>query len=97
MPINGLLKLLKTLQETKGIRFEPSASYTQAQNGGAESSGGVVKEKARAMRSFAKLPHDLWHEIVKSAVYLLNRTPKYNLQWKTPLDRFHTALKLKWE
>ena len=32
-----------------GIKLEPSDPDTQAQNGGAERSGGVVKEKARAM------------------------------------------------
>jgi hypothetical protein len=39
-----------------GMRLEPSAPYTQSQNGGAERSGGVIKEKARAMRAGAKLP-----------------------------------------
>jgi len=38
------------------IRIEPSAPDTQAQNGGAERSGGVIKEKARAIRLDANLP-----------------------------------------
>jgi hypothetical protein len=42
------------------IRIEPSAPDTQAQNGGAERSGGVIKEKARAIRLDANLPWDLW-------------------------------------
>jgi transposase InsO family protein len=33
-----------------GIKIEPSALDTQAQNGGAERLGGVIKEKARAMQ-----------------------------------------------
>jgi hypothetical protein len=42
-----------------GITFEPSAPNTQAQNGVAERSGGVIVEKACAMRISANLPHDL--------------------------------------
>jgi len=42
------------------------------------------------MRAGAKLPAELWPEISKAAVYLYNRTPRYNYNWKTPYDRFHT-------
>ena len=73
-----------------GMRLEPSAPYTQNQNGGAERSGGVIKEKARAMRAGAKLPSFLWVEIWRAAVYLYNRTPKYIYNWKTPYERFYT-------
>ncbi|KAL9567430.1 hypothetical protein ACKAV7_008380 [Fusarium commune] len=73
-----------------GIRLEPSAPYAQSQNGGAERSGGVIKEKARAMRIGAKLPSFLWVEIWRAAVYLYNRTPKYIYNWKTPYKRFYT-------
>lgn len=55
---------------SQGISFEPSAPNTQAQNGIAERSGGVVLEKARAMRISARLPHDLRNEIANCAVYL---------------------------
>ncbi|KAF7136791.1 hypothetical protein CNMCM5793_006309 [Aspergillus hiratsukae] len=77
---------------SKGIKFEPSAPNTQSQNGGAERSGGVIKDKARAMREGAKLPAFLWPEIVRAAVYLFNRTPHYQANWKTPIDRFHTYI-----
>ncbi|KAH7471650.1 hypothetical protein FOMA001_g13746 [Fusarium oxysporum f. sp. matthiolae] len=73
-----------------GMRLEPSAPYAQSQNGGAERSGGVIKEKARAMRAGAKLPSFLWVEIWRAAVYLYNRTPKYIYNWKTPYERFYT-------
>lgn len=71
------------------IKIEPSPPYTQDLNGGAERSGGVVKDKARAMRSASKLPTDLWPEIYRTAVYLLNRTPRYQYNWKSPYERFH--------
>jgi hypothetical protein len=72
------------------IRIEPSAPDTQAQNGGAERSGGVIKEKARAIRLDANLPWELWPEITRAAVYLYNRTPNYPNKWKTPYEIFFT-------
>ena len=72
------------------IKVDPSPPYTQALNGAAERSGGVVKDKIRAMRASSRLPGFLWKEIGRSAVYLLNRTPRYQNNWKTPYDRFHT-------
>jgi hypothetical protein len=54
------------------IRLEPSAPDTQAQNGGAERLGGVIKEKARAIRLDANLLWELWLEITRAAVYLYN-------------------------
>jgi hypothetical protein len=41
------------------------------------------------MRLSAPLPHALWREIIALAVYLYNRTPKYNLDWKNPYEAFH--------
>ena len=76
----------------QGICIEPSAPDTQAQNGGAERSGGVNKEKARAMRLDANLPWELWPEITRAAVYLYNRTPSYVNQWKTPYEVFFTRV-----
>ncbi|EGU72716.1 hypothetical protein FOXB_16775, partial [Fusarium oxysporum f. sp. conglutinans Fo5176] len=75
----------------RAIILEPSAPHTQAQNGGAERSGGVIKDMERAMRTGAKLPHQLWPEIGRTAVYLYNRTPSYRSGWKTPYDQLHTA------
>jgi hypothetical protein len=63
---------------SKSIRIKPSAPNTQNQNGGAKRSGGVLKDKKRAMRVGARLPHALWPDIGKTAVYLYNRTPNYS-------------------
>jgi len=84
----------KTLNwlRSKGIKFEPSAPRTQAQNGAAERSGGVIMEKARAMRISANLPHNLWKEIINAAVYLYNRTPKEAQDWKSPYEVFFSAV-----
>lgn len=72
-----------------GIIFEPSAPRTQQQNGGAERSGGMVKAVAATLRAAAKFPEFLWPEIVAAAIYLLNRTPKQRLNWKSPYESFH--------
>src|SRR6185437_9918860 len=72
------------LKVEKLIRVKPSASYTYDQNGGAERSGGIIKEKCKAMGG--KLPNMLWREIAKSAVYHQNRTPKASKGWKTPYE-----------
>ena len=69
--------------EGKAIKIEPSAPQTQSQNSGAECSGGVIKEKGRAMRASSKFPSFLWPEIIRAAVYLYNRMPKYIYNWKS--------------
>ena len=76
----------------QGIKLEPSAPDTQAQNGGAERMGRTMVEKSRALRASSKLPHFLWTEVVRTAVYLYNRTPKYMYDWKAPYERFFTFL-----
>ena len=78
------------LSNKKKISCEPSAPRTQQQNGMAERSGGVIMTKARAMRIGANLPHSLWKEIVNTAVYLHNRTPRQGLGWKTPYEVLYT-------
>jgi hypothetical protein len=39
------------------------------------------------MRISSCLPTDLWPEILKTAGYLSNRTPKRLLQWRTPFGK----------
>jgi hypothetical protein len=76
------------------IKLEPSSFNTQDQNGAAERLGGVIKDKERVMRIEARLPHQLWPEIGKTAVYLHVRTPSKGSdgKWQTPYARFHEAV-----
>jgi hypothetical protein len=81
----------------KSIRIKLSAPNTEGQNGGAKRLGGVLKNKKRAMRVEARLPHALWPEIGKTAVYLYNRIPNYgdsNTRWKSFYTRFRRAVSL---
>ena len=57
---------VKRYIESLHIKVEPSSPYMQALNGGAERSGGVVKQKIRSMRASSKLPAALWREISKA-------------------------------
>ncbi|KAJ3557670.1 hypothetical protein NPX13_g9882 [Xylaria arbuscula] len=45
----------------------------KVENGAAERLGGVIKDKACAMRLGSNLPKSLWPEIMKAAIYLYNR------------------------
>ncbi|KPA42519.1 retrotransposon hobase [Fusarium langsethiae] len=75
-----------------GIKVEESAPRTQQQNGSGERSGGVVKEKIRILMIDSHLPSELWPEMGRTAVYLLNRTPKQRLAWKTPYESFFSKI-----
>jgi hypothetical protein len=80
---------------SKSIRIKPSAPNTQGQNNGAERLRGVLKDKKRAMRVKARLPHALWPKIGKTAVYLYNRTSNYgdsDTRWESPYTRFRRAV-----
>lgn len=41
------------------------------------------------MRLSGRLPYALWREIIATAVYLHNRTPRYGLGWKCPYEAVH--------
>jgi hypothetical protein len=60
----------------RGILTERSAPYTPAQNGATERSRGVIVAKAHYLRISSLLPADLWLEIMRTAAYLHNRTPR---------------------
>jgi hypothetical protein len=81
---------VKRYLESRHIRTEPSPADTQALNGGAERAWRTIKEQIIAMRDSLKLPNALWREISKAAMYLLNRTPRKRLEWKTPFEILHS-------
>ena len=81
--------VIKTFLSNQGIKSEPSAPDTQAQNGGAERAWRTIKEKIRTMGISANLPDQLWPEIARAATYLYNRTPKQMHNWESPYERFY--------
>jgi len=82
MSPNFLEELCKDL----GIRYEPRAEYTDEQNGLAERAGSLLIIRARAMRIQAGLPKSLSNELIRTAAYVLNRTPTEALNWRTPYE-----------
>ena len=65
------------LENEQHVKIEPSPPYTKELDGAAERSGGVIKDKARAMQQAVKLPAALQLKINHATVYLHNRTPSY--------------------
>jgi hypothetical protein len=75
-----------------GILPERTAPDTSDQNGPSERSGGVILGKARRLRIDAQLPEDLWPEFIRTAVYLMNRSPTRVLGWQTPIEKLGQLL-----
>jgi hypothetical protein len=55
--------------------FSCLSSGTKEPNGLIKRAGGVLTQRARAMRIHANLPKNLSHEMYRTAAYILNRTP----------------------
>jgi len=72
-----------------GISYEPSAPYTQNQNGVSERMNRTIMEKARSMLIEACLPESFWAEAVSTAVYLHNRSPTRSLEGITPYEAWN--------
>jgi transposase InsO family protein len=71
----------------QGIIVFHSVAGQPEQNGPAERSGGVIIQMARKLCVEGRLPDDLWPEITKAAVWLLNRLPTFkDGQWIVPWD-----------
>jgi hypothetical protein len=75
----------------KGYKVETTAADSPEQNGLSERSGGIINQRARALAIQAKLPKNLWPEIYRAAVYLINITPTKSLKWKTPHEVLRKA------
>ena len=85
----SLIQECNNLAIEQGIICSTSAARTPEQNGAAERSGGLIIMKARAMGLEASLPTNLWPETVRCAGYIANRTPNYQLGWKSPFEVVH--------
>ncbi|CAM6088679.1 unnamed protein product [Calypogeia fissa] len=78
-----------------GCKLMQSAPYHHEENGIAERSIGVVSQKARAMILGARLPVQLWPEVVQTAFFLTNNSPSsVNPDDNTPARVLYLALHL---
>ena len=69
-----------------GIIWEPSAPYTQHQNGVSERTIQTLQNIARSMLFDAQVEVELWPEAMKTAAYLRNRFPTSALDKMTPYE-----------
>ncbi|KAJ9552232.1 hypothetical protein OSB04_016277 [Centaurea solstitialis] len=71
------------------IRHQTSCVGTPQQNGLAERRNRQLLEIVRASLFDMNVPRQYWGEAVRSAAYLMNRTPSSVIEFKTPIARLH--------
>ena len=79
-------KRFKNCLDNNGIIHQNSAPYTPEQNGLAERINQTLLNKARSLLYNANLPFILWGEALLAAIYLYNRTPHSQINFKTPYE-----------
>ena len=67
-----------------GIRHEKTVPGTPQHNGVAERMNRTIVEKVRCMLKMAKLPKVFWGEAIRTACYLINRSPSVPLEFDIP-------------
>ena len=89
-----LNKALSKFAIKKGIQWEPTAPYSQSQNGVAERSNRVIVSRARTMLISAPgLPKSLWADALNTTIYLTNRSPTKALpKGRTPHELLYGTM-----
>jgi IS30 family transposase len=75
-----------------GIHHQTSCTYTPQQNGLAERKNQQLLEVVRASLFGMNMPKFYWGEAVKSAAYIINRTPSRVLDFQIPLQKLQSLL-----
>ncbi len=70
----------------EGIIFEPSAPYSQEQNGVSERIGKTIMDITRATIFEGNIDDDLWPELVLAMTYVKNSQPTKALQNLSPYE-----------
>jgi hypothetical protein len=79
---------VKNWCKSKGIRLEPTTTYTPEQNGVSERSMRTIIESERTELEQSGLPYDFWEEAAAHGIYAYNRChlPKIGM---TPYEAFY--------
>ena len=85
----GFKVLVEKHSVSHGITYEPSAPYTQHQNGVSERTIRTVMERARTILIESQLEDHFCAEAVNTSVYLHNRRPTKALHGTTPYEAWH--------
>lgn len=75
---------MKHYFEEKGITIEFTIRYTPKQNGVAERLNRTICEKARCLLLNSELGKGFWSDAVRTAIFLLNRSPTSALNGEVP-------------
>ncbi|KAJ9539522.1 hypothetical protein OSB04_032255 [Centaurea solstitialis] len=75
--------------KANSIRHQTSCAGTPQQNGLAERKNRQLLEVVRASLFDMKVPREYWGEAVRSAAYLINRTPSRVIDFQTPIQKLH--------
>lgn len=70
----------------KGINFEPSAPYSQEENGIAERKGRTLMERVRCTIIGGGIPDELWPEILLAITHISNLLPTSSLNGVSPFE-----------
>lgn len=84
-----LSKEMKRYFQEKGISFEFTIRYTPEQNGVAERLNRTICEKARCLLLNSELSKNFWSDAVRTAVYLINRSPTSALLGEVPASLWY--------
>jgi hypothetical protein len=79
----------RQLCDTSGIRHFTTAPYSPQQNSVVERRNQTVVEMARCLLKSMHVPSRFWSEAVRTAVYILNRSPTRALDGVTPYEQWH--------
>ncbi|XP_073138260.1 uncharacterized protein [Henckelia pumila] len=79
------MKILSEQKLLSGLTKFTTA-YTPQQNGVAERMNRTLLDRIKAMLSTAGLPKSFWAESVKTASYIINRSPSVAIDLKTPME-----------
>ena len=85
-------KVMEDMAKENGIIHEPTAAYNPEQNGSAERSMYTIWDGARALFKDTDLDINLWPEMVRTKIYLLNRSPTNALKGTTPFQAWEDTL-----
>ena len=84
-------KIMEDINKSNGIVHEPTAPYNPEQNGSAERSMYTIWDGARALFKDTSLDVNLWPEMVRTKVYLLNLSPTNALKGITPYEAWEKS------
>ena len=76
-----------------GIQHQTSCTYTPQQNGLVERKNRQIMEIVRASLFGMNLLKYYWDEAVKSAAYLMNRTPSGAIDFQSPQQKMEFLMR----